>query len=51
MAIERDENDDDHDLDQPTRVMPIYSAYKKPMELFETRDFVKICAPMVRYSK
>jgi len=25
--------------------------YMKPMELFESKDLVKICAPMVRYSK
>lgn len=26
-------------------------AFKKPLELFEERDIVRICAPMVRYSK
>ena len=26
-------------------------VYLKPMQLFETRKYVKICAPMVRYSK
>lgn len=26
-------------------------TYKKPMELFESKEFVKICAPMVRYTK
>jgi hypothetical protein len=25
--------------------------YLKPLELFEQKDLVKICAPMVRYSK
>jgi hypothetical protein len=32
------------------QLAPLYT-YKKPMELFETQEFVKICAPMVRYSK
>ena len=26
-------------------------TYKKPMELFDEKEVVKICAPMVRYSK
>ena len=26
-------------------------SYKKPMELFESKEMVKICAPMVRYTK
>lgn len=25
--------------------------YKKPLELFEEKKIVRICAPMVRYSK
>lgn len=25
--------------------------WKKPLELFAEKDMVKICAPMVRYSK
>ena len=25
--------------------------FKKPLELFEEREIVRICAPMVRYSK
>jgi hypothetical protein len=25
--------------------------YKKPMQLFESSNMVKICAPMVRYTK
>ena len=25
--------------------------FKKPLELFDERDIVRICAPMVRYSK
>lgn len=26
-------------------------TWKKPLELFAEKDMVKICAPMVRYSK
>ncbi len=26
-------------------------TYQKPMELFATKKYVKICAPMVRYTK
>ena len=26
-------------------------TYKKPLELFEERKVVRMCAPMVRYSK
>lgn len=33
--------------DEPVKLF----TYKKPMELFETSDMVKICAPMVRYTK
>ncbi len=25
--------------------------YTKPLQLFEQNDMVKVCAPMVRYSK
>lgn len=25
--------------------------YKKPLELFEEKNVLRICAPMVRYSK
>lgn len=25
--------------------------YKKPLELFESNEMVKLCAPMVRYTK
>jgi hypothetical protein len=26
-------------------------TYRKPLQLFEENEIVKICAPMVRYSK
>ena len=26
-------------------------SFKKPLELFEQKEIVRICAPMVRYSK
>lgn len=26
-------------------------SYKKPMELFQELEMVRICAPMVRYTK
>lgn len=26
-------------------------GFKKPLELFEEKEIVRICAPMVRYSK
>ena len=32
------------------QLRPLFT-YKKPMELFESGEMVKICAPMVRYTK
>ncbi len=43
MDINLDECDEE-------QVVKLYE-YKKPMELFENSKMVKICAPMVRYSK
>ena len=39
MADADEESDEDID------------SFKKPLELFEEREIVRICAPMVRYSK
>ena len=41
--IEHDGGDDYHE------VKPF--EYKRPMELFASNEMVKICAPMVRYTK
>ena len=38
---------DEYDGYKPVKIF----SYKKPMELFEQNQMVKICAPMVRYTK
>lgn len=43
MADAEEESDEDF-VDNVFR-------FKKPLELFEEREIVRICAPMVRYSK
>jgi hypothetical protein len=36
-----------YEEDSPVKIF----NYKKPLELFESNEMVKICAPMVRYTK
>ena len=38
------------DEDEENKEM-LSGDYKKPLELFEEKKIVRICAPMVRYSK
>ena len=40
MADEDEESDEENAF-----------KFKKPLELFEEKEVVRICAPMVRYSK
>ena len=38
------------DADEESQEEDLFK-YKTPLELFEERNVVRICAPMVRYSK
>jgi len=38
------------DADEESEEDSVFN-FKKPLELFEEREIVRICAPMVRYSK
>ena len=40
MADSDDESEDENDI-----------KFKTPLELFQEKNVVRICAPMVRYSK
>ena len=39
------------DADEESEEEDSVFSFKKPLELFEEREIVRICAPMVRYSK
>jgi hypothetical protein len=41
----------DEDEDNEENIKNLSRVYKKPLELFEEKEIVRICAPMVRYSK
>ncbi len=43
MKLQREHDEGDQE--------DVIFSYKKPMELFSDKKMVKICAPMVRYSK
>jgi hypothetical protein len=47
FTIRMNINMDEYENEQVVKLF----EYKKPMELFERSNMVKICAPMVRYTK